>query len=57
MRVCEPLAGQLGLPLAEASQRCLHLALEALLDDELGLAVPEQHQDRVEAFWNERSGP
>ena len=42
-------AGQLGLAAPRRGQRCLGLALEAPLDDEHGLAVPEQDERRVEA--------
>ena len=48
MRPSEPPGGKLGLAKAGRGQRRLGLALEALLDDELGLAVPEQDQRRVE---------
>jgi hypothetical protein len=43
---------QLGLSLAEPGQRPIHLALEALLGDELRLAVAEQDEDGVEAGGN-----
>jgi hypothetical protein len=37
----QPLAGKGRLPLTQQSQRRLHLTLEAVLDDELRLAVAE----------------
>ena len=52
----EPLPGERGLAAARRGQRRLALALEPVLDDPLGLAVPQQDERRVEALGDERRG-
>ncbi len=47
-------SGQLGLAASRRGERRLGLALEAPLDDELRLAVPEQDERRVEARRDRR---
>jgi hypothetical protein len=44
---CQAAAGQARLQFAERRERRLHLALEALLDDEFRLPVAQENEDRV----------
>jgi hypothetical protein len=56
MWVREPLGEERGLTQTGGGQRRLGLALEAALDDELGLPVADQHERCVEPVRDEGLG-